>query len=167
MRFGNGKQHSVPLGESCMNWLRFLRRADRSAQLAHEIEFHLEAEIEDNMARGMSADAARLAALRKLGNPTSIQEEIYYMDRAPWIETIWQDIRYSLRTLRRNPVFAATAILTLALGIGGNTAIFTVIHAVLLKPLEYRDSDRLVYLSLNDPKQNTQEVPFSLARYEE
>ncbi len=89
------------------------------------------------------------------------------MDRAPWIETIWQDIRYSLRTLRRNPVFAATAILTLALGIGGNTAIFTVIHAVLLKPLEYRDSDRLVYLSLNDPKQNTQEVPFSLARYEE
>src|SRR5882762_5342263 len=88
------------------------------------------------------------------------------MDRVPFVETIWRDIRYSLRTLRKNPVFAATAILTLALGIGGNTAIFTVIHAVLLKPLEYRDPDRLVYMSLNSPKQ-ARELPFSLQRYEE
>src|SRR5713101_7142313 len=80
---------------------------------------------------------------------------------------VWRDTLYALRTMRKNPVFAATAILTLALGIGANTAIFTVIHAVLLKPLEYRDPDRLVYLSLNNPKQNAQEVPFSLLRYEE
>src|SRR5712691_11682148 len=89
------------------------------------------------------------------------------MGIAPLLETIWRDIRYSLRTLRKNPVFAATAILTLALGIGGNTAIFTVIHAVLLKPLEYRDPDRLVYLSLNNSKQNAPYLPFSLLRCEE
>src|SRR6266702_2527293 len=147
-----------------MNWLRFLRRADRSAQLRDELEFHLRAELEDNIARGMSADAAGLAAHRKLGNPALIREEIYYMDSAPFVETIWRDIRYSLRTLRKNPVFAATAILTLALGIGGNTAIFTVIHAVLLKPLEYRDPDRLVFLSLNNSKQNAPYMPFSLLR---
>ncbi len=150
-----------------MNWLRFLRRAGRGAQLTDELEFHLRAELEDNIARGMSAEAARLAAHRKLGNPALIREEIYFMDTAPFVETLWRDIRYSLRTLRKNPVFAATAILTLALGIGGNTAIFTVIHAVLLKPLEYHDPDRLVFLALNNSKQNAPYMPFSLLRCEE
>jgi putative ABC transport system permease protein len=89
------------------------------------------------------------------------------MHSTRYLETVCQDIRYSLRTLGRSRVFTATAILTLALGIGGNTAIFTVIRAVLLKPLEYNDPDRLVYLVLDNPKLNGREIPFSLLRYEE
>src|SRR5580704_5209143 len=82
-------------------------------------------------------------------------------------ETVWQDILYSLRTMRKNPAFAVTAALTLALGIGGNTAIFTVIRAVLLKPLEYRDPDRVVYFSVDKPQRNIQDANFSLVQFEE
>jgi predicted permease len=82
-------------------------------------------------------------------------------------ETVWQDILYSLRTMRKNPAFAVTAVFTLALGIGGNTAIFTVIRSVLLKPLEYRDPDRLVYLSLDNPRRNVQDASFTEVRLKE
>ncbi len=83
------------------------------------------------------------------------------------LETVWQDILYSLRTMRKNPAFALTAVFTLALGIGGNTAIFTVIRSVLLKPLEYRDPDRLVYLSIDNPKRNVQDASFTEVRLKE
>jgi ABC-type antimicrobial peptide transport system permease subunit len=76
------------------------------------------------------------------------------------LETIWQDILYALRTMRKSPVFATTAVLTLALGIGGNTTIFTLIRATLLKPLEYRDPDRLVYLSVENPRQGQHPATF-------
>ena len=82
-------------------------------------------------------------------------------------ETVWQDILYSLRTMRKNPAFALTAVFTLALGIGGNTAIFTVIRSVLLKPLEYRDPDRLVYLSIDNPRRNVQDASFTEVRLKE
>ncbi|HTA71766.1 MAG TPA: ABC transporter permease [Bryobacteraceae bacterium] len=82
-------------------------------------------------------------------------------------ETIWQDILYSLRTMRKNPAFGLTAVFTLALGIGGNTAIFTVIRSVLLKPLEYRDPDRLVYLSIDNPRRNVQDASFTEVRLKE
>lgn len=83
------------------------------------------------------------------------------------LENIRRDVLYALRTMRANPVFAATAVLTLGLGIGGNTAMFSVIHAVLLKPLAYRDPGRLVHLSLDNPPMNIQGGPFSLVRFEE
>jgi predicted permease len=83
------------------------------------------------------------------------------------LETVQQDILYALRTMRKNPAFALTAVFTLALGIGGNTAIFTVIRSVLLKPLEYRDPDRLVRLSVDEPWINVKDVGFSQIRYEE
>jgi putative ABC transport system permease protein len=83
------------------------------------------------------------------------------------LQTTWQDIRYSLRNLRKSPAFAATAILTLILGIGSNTAIFTTIRAVLLKPLEYPDSDRLIYLSIDNPRDNRLDAPFTVLRYEQ
>jgi hypothetical protein len=143
------------------------RKERRDRELAEEIESHLQLHIEDNLRAGMNPEEARRLALLKFGGIESAKEA--YRDRRSLLllESLTQDLRYSVRTLRKNPVFAATAILVLALGIGGNTAIFTVIRAVLLKPLEYRDPDRLVYLSLDNPKQNTQDVPFTLLRYEE
>ena len=139
----------------------------RDRELADEIESHLQLHIEDNLRAGMSPEEARRHALLKLGGIEATKEA--YRDRRglPLLETLVQDLRYSMRTLRKNPGFAATAILILALGIGGNTAMFTVIRAVLLKPLEYLDPDRLVYLSLDNPKQNRLDVAFTLLRYQE
>ena len=89
------------------------------------------------------------------------------MNSAAYLETIWQDSIYALRAMRKNPLFAMTAVLTLALGIGGNTALFTVIRAVLLKPLEYRDPDRLVRVSVNLPNQPNGDLGLSLDRFQE
>ena len=82
-------------------------------------------------------------------------------------DAIRQDVFYSLRAMRKNPAFAFTAVFTLALGIGGNTAIFTVIRSVLLKPLDYQDPDRLVYLSIDNPRRHVQDANFTLVRLEE
>ena len=143
------------------------RKECRERELSEEIESHLQLHIDDNVLAGMNPEEARRQALLRFGGIESAKEA--YRDRRslPLLESLVQDLRYSIRTLRKNPLFAATAILMLALGIGGNTAIFTVIRAVLLKPLEYRDPDRLVYLSLDNPKQNTQDVAFTLLRYQE
>jgi hypothetical protein len=121
-----------------MSWRRFFHRAQRDSESARDIQFYLDTETEDNMARGLRPEQARAAALRKFGSPGLIREEIYQMNSVAYLETTWNDLLYSLRTLRSNPAFATTAVLTVALGIGGNTAMFTVIRAVLLKPLEYR-----------------------------
>jgi len=87
------------------------------------------------------------------------------MNGIAYVETTWQDLLYALRTMRGNPAFVMTAILTIALGIGGNTAMFTVIRAVLLKPLEYRDPDRLVRVSADYPRLNSQDTTISLRRF--
>jgi putative ABC transport system permease protein len=92
----------------------------------------------------MSADEARAAAERKLGNRKRIREDIYMANTIGTLDTIGRDLRYGLRVLRRNPGFALVALLTLAIGIGANTAVFTVVNSVLLKPLPYPDSDELV-----------------------
>jgi putative ABC transport system permease protein len=89
------------------------------------------------------------------------------MNSAVLLETFWQDVLHAIRALRKNPTFAVTAALTLALGIGGNTAIFTVIRAVLLRTLEYRDPDRLVYFSVDNPQQNARDGSFTLVQFEE
>jgi putative ABC transport system permease protein len=89
------------------------------------------------------------------------------MNTFGFLETIGQDLRYSLRTMRQSPAFAITAVLTLALGIGGNTAIFTVIRTVLLKPLEYRDPDRLVRISVDNPPRNIHDISFSPLQFEQ
>jgi predicted permease len=150
-----------------MSWRRFFRRARQDAESARDIQFYLETETEDNIARGMLPEEARVAACTKFGNPTFIREEIYRMNSAVYLETIWQDVLHSLRTMRKNPAFTFTAVLTLALGIGANTALFTVIRAVLLKPLDYRDPDRLVRLSIDNPLKNAQDVGLTLVHFEE
>ncbi len=130
-----------------MSWRRFFHRDSRDAEAQTDIEAHLEMETDDNIARGMSLEEARAAATRKFGNATLVREEIYRMNTLGLLEAVWRDLLYALRTMRQNPVFATTAVLTLALAIGANTAMFTVIRAVLLNPLHYHDPDRLVRLS--------------------
>ncbi|MGO8817680.1 MAG: ADOP family duplicated permease [Terriglobia bacterium] len=134
-----------------MSWTRFFRRRYWDEERARELEAYLEAETDDNIARGMSPEDARYAAHRKLGNTTLIREEIYSMNSLGWLETLSQDLRFALRTLRKNPGFTAVAAMTLALGIGSCTAIFTVVNSVLLQPLPYPHSEQLFLIQSGTP----------------
>jgi predicted permease len=124
-----------------------IRRRPLLGDLDREIRDHLEAEIEENIARGMSEEAARQAALRKFGNVTRVKEEVRGVWVPRWADHVGQDARDAVRRLRRNPVFAVAIIATLALGIGLTTTIYSVVQAVLLKPLSYPHPDRVVWLT--------------------
>jgi predicted permease len=110
------------------------------------MEAHLQIAIEDFLAQGMPPEEAGAAALRQVGNVTARVEEIYQMNTVGWIDALWSDIRYAVRFFGSHPAFTAVAIMTLALGIGANTAVFSVINSILLKPLPYPHSGELVAL---------------------
>ena len=124
---------------------------DRDDDLAREIRAHLELEAEERVADGASAEDARHAARRAFGNITRIREDARAVWTPPWLEHLQQDLRYAVRTLARSPGFALVAVLTLALGIGANTAIFTVVNAVLLRPLPFPNSGRVIRIVENLP----------------
>ena len=137
-----------------MRWLHqllmrskmLLRRDHAGKQLQDELQFHLDQQIAENVAAGASPEEARRAALRTFGNPVTLRDQT----RNTWswqsLEMLLRDLRFGIRALARNPGFSILAILVMALGIGANVALFTVVHSVLLKPLPFKDQDRLVRL---------------------
>ena len=130
-----------------MSWLRqLLSRRRLYKDLSEEIQEHLEEKIEELVAGGMSRKEATAAARRAFGNVTLTEEDSQNVWRWPSVEELLADVRYGLRALRRNPMFTAVALLTIAIGIGANTAVFSVVNSVLLKPLNYPNSEQLVSL---------------------
>jgi predicted permease len=125
---------------------RFFRRSREDAELSREIEAHIAQEADDNVARGMSREEARRCARLKFGSAVSTREELWQWNSMPPLDDIVRDLRYALRTLRRAPGFTLAVVLVMALGIGANTALFTMVRSVLLKPLPFKDPDRLLRL---------------------
>jgi len=143
-----------------MRWLdRFLlrlrtlfRRERIESELHREFQFHLEEQIAENVARGMTAEEARYTALRRIGSVAQIQERCREQRGLHLIESTMQDVRYALRSLRKSPAFTAVAVLSLALGVGANTAIFSLIDSLLLNSLPVKDPKRLVFVRTNQVK---------------
>jgi putative ABC transport system permease protein len=127
------------------------RRQRALAGLEEDIREHLGRETRDNIERGMPPAEARAAAVRKFGNVAMVEEETRAVWRRPWVDQLLQDLGFAFRVLRRAPAFTAVAILTLAVGIGLNTAVFSVVNSVLLRPLDYPHPERLVWLGDYNP----------------
>jgi len=148
-----------------MSLRRYLHRREWDEERTRELEEHLAQETADNLARGMTAHEARRRAHMKLGNPTMIREEIWKMNSFVSVEDLGRDIRYGFRQLRKNPGFAAIAIVTLALGIGVNTAIFSVVNGLLFSSLHIRQESQVVELAL-EQKGTSWGAQFSFPEYE-
>ena len=134
-----------------MAWRRFMRREKWDRERHAEIESYVQIETDANIARGMPPEEARQAAQRKLGNSTLVREEIYRMNTVSFLDALSRNLRYTFRAMRHNPTFTIVAVLTLALGIGANTTVFSVVNSILLKPLSYPHSEELVALTQTAP----------------
>jgi predicted permease len=129
-----------------MFWLMLFDRKREAARLNQELAFHLEQQMAENVSLGMNAEEARRQAMLRFGNPAVLNEETRSTWSGHWFEGVWRDLRYGLRTLARTPGFSLMAILVMALGIGATTSLFTLVRSVLLRPLPFREPDKLVML---------------------
>lgn len=137
-----------------MSLRRFRSRTQKDQDFAEEIASHLAHEEDANLTRGLSPEAARRQARLDFGNPRTARESEWRYRSLPWIEDLWRDFRFALRALAIAPGFAIIAVAVIAVGIGVNTAVFSVIDAVLLKPLTYPNPDQLVSLVNTSPQGN-------------
>jgi len=142
-----------------MTWIHRIRggiiallRPKRAEQeLDDELRAFLDASVEHKVQSGMRREDATRAARLELGSHTSVKDAVRDAGWESWVESVWRDITYAGRSFRRSPGFTVVAVLTLGVGIGATTAIFSVVHGVLLKPLPYLDSGRIVRLYMNMP----------------
>src|SRR5579864_8515267 len=131
-----------------MSLLRFFRRKKWDTERAAELDSYLQMETDRNVETGMSQADARAAAYRKLGNPARIRETIYEMNSISVLDTLWRDLRFSLRSLRKRPGFTIVVVLSLALGIGANTAIFSLVDGIIFRPLPVPNPGGLVTIDI-------------------
>ena len=129
-----------------MNIQRFFRRRRSDEELRREMEHHLAQEYDDNLESGMHPEAAHRRAYLDFGSPRRVREDLWNLNSIATLESLARDLRYALRTLLRSPGYTLMAVLTLGLGIGANTAIFTVVNGVLLRPLPYADAGQIVHI---------------------
>jgi predicted permease len=133
------------------NWRHWFSRNKWEQELGEELRFHIEQQTAANVTAGMPREEARRHAMLQLGAVEGVKENCREETRGFWLETFWLDIRHGLRIIWRNPGFTAVAVLTLALGIGTNTAIFSVVDAVLLRPLPYKNAERIIWATERFP----------------
>jgi putative ABC transport system permease protein len=151
-----------------VNWRRRLRRDEREASLERELSFHIEERVAAMVRTGVSEQDARRRVRLEFGGAEQVKDECRDVRPGRWVETFAQDVRYAWRNLRRNPGFAAVAVATLALGIGGLTAMFSAFDTILIRPLPYADPDRLVVIwdDLSKSSDRTKSPPAPAEWYE-
>ena len=150
-----------------MDWLKPLRRKELEKEFDRELRFHIEELTQKNIAAGMSPDEAHRQAMLEFGGKEQMTEQLREVHQIPVLETLAMNLRFASRLIRKSPVFSAVVILTLALGIGANSAVFSVIDSILLRPLPFLHGDELMLLRQYNPKEKSPQTFVAPVRLED